>query len=78
MVNLSLVGLGIIVVSWLIQFGYMLKGQKKIKDYFVIAYILGVIVLVYDGFVNGLMNLAIANILSGIAALLVLIKIKMR
>ncbi|MBS3141352.1 hypothetical protein J4405_04380 [Candidatus Woesearchaeota archaeon] len=78
MVNLSLIGLGIIIVSWLIQFGYMLKGQKKIKANFVIVYILGVLVLVYDGFVNGLINLAIANILSGIAALLVLIKIKLK
>lgn len=74
MISLSLIGLGIIVVSWIIQF-FSMKKTKKIYLYFVIVYAIGVAVLVYDGFNSGLNDLAVANLFSLLASVLVLGKI---
>jgi hypothetical protein len=67
----SLIGLGIIVVAWVLEF-FLMGKKKKIIPLFVGIYILGVGLLVYDGFNSGLKELAIANLVSLIAALIVL------
>lgn len=69
------VGLILIIIAWIIQFILMDK-RKKIYLSFVIIYALGVAFLVYDGFSSGLVNLAIANLVSLIVSLIVLIKLK--
>ena len=74
MISLSLIGLSLVVIGWLVQLVKM-KKDKKINKYFVILYALGVLVLVYDGFNSGLTNLAIANLISLIVSILVLVKI---
>jgi len=71
----SLIGLGIIVVAWLVQFFLINKKSKKINPYFVGLYALGVAVLVYDGFSSGLKNLAIANLVSLVVSVLVLVRV---
>lgn len=72
---ISLIGLTLIIVAWIFQFLFMDK-KKKIYTLFVVIYILGVAFLVYDGFSSGLKELAIANLISLIVSLLVLIKLK--
>lgn len=74
MISLSLIGLSLVVIGWLVQL-LMMKKDKKINKYFVILYALGVAVLVYDGFTAGLTNLAIANLVSLIVSILVLVKV---
>jgi uncharacterized membrane protein (DUF373 family) len=75
MISYSLIGLGIIVVAWLVQFFLISKKSKKINPYFVGLYALGVAVLVYDGFSSGLKNLAIANLVSLVVSVLVLVRV---
>jgi hypothetical protein len=71
--SLSIIGLILIVIGWLIQASYMFKGQKTIKPLFVIAYMIGVLLLIIDGFMSNLISLAIFNLISMIVAGLVLI-----
>jgi hypothetical protein len=72
---IALIGLILVIIAWISQFLFMDK-KKKIHISFVILYALGVILLVYDGFSSGLNNLAIANLISLVVALAVLIKLK--
>jgi hypothetical protein len=74
MISLSIIGLSIVIIGWLVQLVKM-KKDKKINKYFVMIYALGVLVLVYDGFASGLTNLAIANLISLVVSSLVLVKI---
>lgn len=74
MISLSLIGLTLVIIGWLVQL-LMMKKDKKINRYFIILYALGVLVLVYDGFNSGLTNLAIANLVSLAVSVLVLVKV---
>jgi len=74
MISLSLVGLTLVIIGWLIQLA-KIDNNKKINKYFVKFYALGVLVLVYDGFASGLTSLAIANLVSLIVSILVLLKL---
>ena len=74
MISLSIIGLSIVIIGWLVQLVKM-KKDKKINKYFVMIYALGVLVLVYDGFTAGLTNLAIANLVSLVVSILVLVKV---
>ena len=73
--DLSSIGLIVITISWLIQFGFSIKGNKSVRPEFVIVYCIGVLLLVIDGFTNNLTNIAVLNVASLIGALLVLIAI---
>jgi ABC-type thiamin/hydroxymethylpyrimidine transport system permease subunit len=61
--SLSLAGLGVIVAAWVLEFFFMGK-RKKISPFFIGVYILGVGILVYDGFTSGNILLAVANLVS--------------
>jgi membrane-bound ClpP family serine protease len=74
MISYSLVGLAIVILSWAIQL-FSMDKSKKINPVFVLTYSLGVIFLVYDGFNSGLMDLAIANLISFIVSIFVLIRV---
>jgi hypothetical protein len=71
MIPLTLIGLSIIVVAWVLEFIFMGKRQK-ISPIFIGVYILGVGVLVYDGFTSKAIELAIANLVSSLVASVVL------
>ena len=71
MIPLALIGLGIIVLSWILEFFFMGK-RKKISPIFIGIYILGVGILVYDGFTSDAIEMGIANLLSLVAAAIVL------
>lgn len=71
MISLSLIGLGIIVASWISEF--FLMGKKKIiSPIFIGIYILGVGFLVYDGFTSDNEILAVANLISLVVSGIVL------
>ena len=47
---MQIIGLGLIMVAWLYQAYYASKGNLKIKAFFLMAYGLGVLLLVIDSF----------------------------
>ncbi len=69
--SLSLIGLSVIIISWILEFFFMGK-KKKINPIFIGIYILGTGFLVYDGFTSGTIELAIANLVSCVVAGIVL------
>lgn len=71
MIKLALIGLSVIIVSWILEFFFMGK-RKKISPVFIGVYIIGVGILVYDGFTSEAIDLGIANLLSLVAAAIVL------
>jgi len=71
MMTLSLIGLSLIVVAWVLEFIFMGKRQK-ISPIFIGVYILGLGVLVYDGFTSKAIELAIANLITSLVAAVVL------
>ena len=71
MISLSLVGLGIVVLAWVLEFFFMGK-KKKISPVFIGVYILGVGILIYDGFSSGSKEIAVANLVSLVVAGIVL------
>jgi hypothetical protein len=73
MISYSLIGLSLIIVAWLIQL--FAKNVRRVSRMFVGVYVFGVAVLVYDGFSSGMRDLAIANLVSLVVALLVFVKI---
>ena len=72
---IALIGLTLIIIAWVLQLLFMDK-KKKIYASFICIYSIGIIFLVYDGFSSGLNNLAILNLVSLLAALAVLVKLK--
>jgi hypothetical protein len=66
------IGLLIIIIGWGIQ---LLSKERNIQKSFVLIYSLGVILLVIDGFLEGLMYLAILNLVSFLVSIAVFIKI---
>lgn len=71
--NLAIIGLAIIFIAWLFQF-FSMNKRREISTTFIIAYILGAILLVIDGYKSGLIFNAVINALIAIAAICVLIR----
>jgi len=71
MISLTLIGLSVIVLAWILEFFFMGK-RKKISPVFIGVYILGVGILVYDGFTSKAIEMGIVNLLSLVAAAVVL------
>lgn len=72
--SLSLIGLSVIVLSWVLEF-FLMGKKKKISPIFIGIYIIGVGILVYDGFTTKNNLLAIANLVSLVVSAIVLGKI---
>lgn len=70
-ISLSLIGLSVIIVAWILEFFFMGK-RKKISPIFIGVYILGVGILVYEGFTSKAIELGIANLISLVVAAIVL------
>jgi hypothetical protein len=73
---LPALGLLIIAIGWILQFNSMSKKKKEVKNNFVLAYAVGVIMLIVDGYQGGLYDLAVLNAVALIAALAVYTKLK--
>ena len=63
MISFTLIGLFVIVASWVVEF-FLMGKRKKIHPIFIGVYIIGAGILVYDGFTNDTIELAIANLIS--------------
>jgi len=74
MMQLALLGLGIVVLAWIVQLIRM-KKTKEIMPCFICLYVIGVILLIVDGFIGDATYLALLNLLSAVVALIVLIRI---
>jgi hypothetical protein len=76
--EIAIIGLLFIIFGWAIQLGHSLKGKREIQIFFVISYIIGVAFLVYDGYINGMKDLAFYNavslIVSGVVLFMILKK----
>lgn len=59
---MEIVGLGLILVSWLYQLYYILKGSPAVKPFFLLVYAIGVLFLVYESWRNGAMAIALFNL----------------
>jgi lipid-A-disaccharide synthase-like uncharacterized protein len=64
---MSILGLIMIAIAWLIQFLLMTKKDNSVQNLFLFIYGLGTLVLVYDAFTAGMTEVAMVNV--SIAAL---------
>lgn len=71
MISLSIIGLGVITLAWVLEFFFMGK-KKKINPLFIGTYIIGVGILIYDNFTTQNNVLAVANLVSLVVAGIVL------
>jgi hypothetical protein len=71
MISFTLIGLFVIIAAWIVEF-FLMNKRKKISPIFIGVYIIGVGVLVYDGFTSDAIDLAIANLISLVVAGIVL------
>lgn len=71
----SAVGLVVIIIAWLIQLAYVLKGKREINAGFLVVYMVGCAIIVVNEFTAGLGIIAWLNLGCFIAAALVLLKL---
>jgi hypothetical protein len=75
--NYSIIGLIIIIIAWIVQL-VLLKRSRELTPLFIIIYSVGVLVLVIDGFVTKLYDLAFLNLASMLVAIAVLVHINLK
>ncbi|MEK6859240.1 MAG: hypothetical protein AABX54_00345 [Nanoarchaeota archaeon] len=71
----ALIGLGVIIIAWIIQLAYSWKGNKGMKKGFLIVYAIGVALLIIDGYISDTKDTAIFNLVILVLAMLVLIRL---
>ncbi len=71
---LTTIGLLLITIAWLVQLYFSYKGETKITKSFIILYMLGVVFMVINGAVTNSLNSSWSELLTFLAAGLVLIK----
>jgi len=72
----SIAGLALISIAWLLQYQKMSRGKTELAREFAILQVAGIALLIIDGFLGGLYELAAMNLISCGCALLVLSKAK--
>lgn len=77
-INFSIIGLIIIIIAWALQLLYIWQGGRKINKLLLVGYILGLILLIYDGFKNNIILTSILNLIILILILLILFKISFK
>lgn len=70
------VGLIIVVVAWIFQVKATSKKSAKIDPKFLVGYMIGMLLLIWDGIKNGSMNLAILNLFCFLGAAITNWKLK--
>jgi len=73
---MAILGLSVISLGWLIQLVLISQGKQSVSPIFVGTYIVGVALLIVDGFSSGLNNLALANLVSLVLAVAVFFALK--
>ena len=72
----SIAGLALIAVSWLLQYQRMSKGKTEVTREFALLQAAGIAFLIFDAFSGGLYDFAAMNMITCGGALLVLSKAK--
>ena len=72
----SIAGLALIAISWYLQYQKMSKGKMEITREFAMFQVAGISLLIIDGFLGVLYDLAAMNLITCGGALLVLSKAK--
>jgi hypothetical protein len=75
MAGLTIIGLVLIVIGWVLQVFFTYKGDKEINLLFLICYALGTLVLAMGGFFDNSWLVAILNLLTTIGAISLIKKI---
>ena len=75
---MAILGLSLISLAWLIQLVLISQGKLSLSSTFVGVYVIGVALLIVDGFSTGLNSLALANLISMILAAAVFFALKKR
>jgi hypothetical protein len=70
-----LVGFGLIALAWIIQLAYIVRGNRSVQPLFIGVYIVGVIVLAASDVIEGVVEIAYAELVTIIASLLTLVMI---
>ena len=73
---LTITGLFLIAVAWFIQFAHLRKRKNQVSKTFVAVDLLGVVLLIIDGCLNGAYDVAFLNALILAGALLAFSAIK--
>lgn len=73
---MTTLALALIAAAWLVQLLQAWGGDKKIHVYFILAYALGVALLIIDAFPSGLTSDVWFNIAAFVFALLVFLKVR--
>lgn len=73
MINLSILGLSIVSIAWIIQFFGMNK-RREISKAFLITYVVGVLFLIVDAYNSKRVDIAIINAVALLLAAGVLYK----
>ncbi len=73
MINLSILGLSIVSIAWIIQFFGMNK-RREISKAFLITYVVGVLFLIVDAYNSKRVDIAIINAVALLLATGVLYK----
>ena len=73
---ISAAGLALIAIAWLAQYRKMSKGKAEVSLEFVLFQAAGIAILVFDGLLSGMYDLAAMNMVTCGGALLVLSKAK--
>jgi len=76
-INLSFVGMALIIISWIIQIAYTFIRGKKMTFAFAILQMIGIVLLVVDSYLatSSITTLAGLNIASGLGALVMAVLI---
>jgi hypothetical protein len=73
--DLGLIGLVVIAIAWLLQLVSSWKGKKEIKKCFLIVYVIGVLLIIWQGYVNNDTSGTTLNLLSLVLSVMVLLTI---
>lgn len=71
----ALIGLGVIIIAWIIQLAYSWNGGRGMKKAFLIIYGIGTALLIIDGWINDTQDTALFNLVILVLVMTVLIRL---
>ena len=71
--SLILTGFGLIALAWVIQLVYIAHGNRSVQPLFIGVYIIGAIILAVSDVIEGVVDIAYAELVTIIASLLTLV-----
>jgi hypothetical protein len=71
--SLMLAGFGLIALAWIIQLACIVRGNRSVQPLFIGVYLVGVVILATSDVIEGVVDIAYAELVTIIASLLVLV-----